>query len=50
VGHRDGDDREEDGGAEQRDGDAPAVVAAGAQSTKQARAPRYFKIGAPVLK
>ena len=48
VRDRHDDDGREDGGAEQRDGDAPAAVAAGAQSVEQARAPFYLKIGAPV--
>ena len=48
VRDREDDDREEDDGAEQRDGDAPAAFAAGAQSIEQARAPVYFKTGAPV--
>ena len=48
VRDRHDDDRREDDGAQERDGDAPAAVAAGAQSVEQARAPRYFKIGAPV--
>ena len=45
---REEDDREEDDGAHERDDDAPAAFAAGAQSIEQARAPLYFKIGAPV--
>ena len=32
--------REEDDGARERDGDAPAAFAAGAQTIEQARAPR----------
>ena len=42
------DDRREDDGAHQRDGDAPAAIAAGAHTVEQTRAPPYFKIGAPV--
>ena len=40
---------EEDDGAQERDGDAPAAVAAGAQVRRAgASAVVYFKIGAPV--
>ena len=48
VRDREEDDPEEDERAHERDHDAPAAVAAGAQSIEQARAPLYFKIGAPV--
>ena len=48
VRDREDDDPEEDDRAHERDDDAPAAVAAGAQSIEQARAPLYFKIGAPV--
>src|SRR3954464_10096284 len=46
----DADEDDEDDRADERDGDAPAAVPAGAHAVEDARAPpdRYFRTGAPV--